>query len=228
MKMMRILERARLFAPSLVYRILQMTNHTIMSDKRFLDVYWQLVRDGRMILSIREAYNLYFHLQQTLALGGAVAELGVYQGGGAKLISEFKSDLPLHLFDTFGGMPEVDHAVDLYRKGDFSDTTIDSVKRYLKDYSNVHFHKGFFPDTAGSLPDGIEFCFVHLDVDLYESTLSGLNFFYPRLKKGGILISHDYNSRFCPGVKKAFDEFSADRNQEVIFLWDTQCMVKKS
>jgi len=47
--------------------------------------------------------------------------------------------------------------------------------------------------------------FVHLDADLYDPTLSGLRFFYPRLSKRGILLVHDYNA--WPGARRAVDEF---------------------
>jgi O-methyltransferase len=33
---------------------------------------------------------------------------------------------------------------------------------------------------------------VHLDADLYESTLAGLTFRYTRMLPGAILICHDY------------------------------------
>jgi hypothetical protein len=180
-----------------------------------------------MSLSIREAYNIYYYLARVTKLKGAVAEMGVYRGGGAKLICQFRSDLPLYLFDTFEGMPDVDSRIDLHKKGDFSDTTLHGVRQYLKDYSNVHYCMGFFPESARSLPKDTEFCFVHLDVDIYQSTLAGLEYFYPRLRRGGILISHDYNSISCPGVKKAFEEFFSNRIEEVLALWDTQCMVVK-
>ena len=192
-----------------------------------MDVWWQLVRDHRMILSLREAYNIYHYLSLTLPLDGAIAELGVYKGGGAKLMSAFKSARALHLFDTFEGMPAVDSVVDLHNEGDFSDTSLESVQNYLKDYPNCYFHKGFFPETTRDLPEDIEFCMVHLDVDIYESTLSGLTYFYPRLKKGGVIISHDFNAISCPGVRKAFDEFFIDKDEDIIPLWDTQCMVRK-
>src|SRR2546430_11261444 len=49
----------------------------------------------------------------------------------------------------------------------------------------------------------------HIDVDLYTSTLACLEFFYPRLVPGGILLSHDYS--LLTGVKAAFTEFLAGK-----------------
>ena len=55
----------------------------------------------------------------------------------------------------------------------------------------------------------------------------GLQFFYPRLSLGGVLISHDYRAISCPGVRKAFDEFLVDKPEKAIPLWDTQCFFVK-
>lgn len=227
MRFIKILEKIHSISPLLVYRILQLNNNKIRTNNEFTDVYWQLVRDGRMLLTIREAYNIYFYLSEAIELGGAVAELGVYKGGGAKLIASFKSERPLYLFDTFEGMPEVDHRIDQHHKGDFADTSERSVRNYLSDFSKCLFYKGIFPNSTSDIPEEIKFCFVHLDVDIYESTLSGLEFFYPRMKKGGILISHDFNSISCPGVEKAFDEFFSDKAEQAEYLFDTQCIVRK-
>jgi hypothetical protein len=70
------------------------------------------------------------------------------------------------------------------------------------------------------------FCFVHLDVDVYQSTLDGLEFFFPRLQTGGVLLSHDYNSVSCPGVRRAFDEYFNGTVQDVVPLWDSMTYVK--
>ena len=66
-----------------------------------------------------------------------------------------------------------------------------------------------------------------MDGDIYESTLEGLRFFYPRMNKGGIILSHDYCSLGFPGVKRAFDEFMSDKPEPVIELWDSQALVVK-
>lgn len=71
-----------------------------------------------------------------------------------------------------------------------------------------------------------KFCFVHLDVDLYKSTKDCLEFFYPRMVRGGIILTHDYNYVF-KGVKKAYNEFFANKPEAVIKLADYQALMVK-
>jgi hypothetical protein len=98
---------------------------------------------------------------------------------------------------------------------------LESVQQYLADM-NVEFHKGLFPLTAEAVADKL-FRFVHLDMDLYEGTLAALQFFYPRLSTGGVLISHDYS--LAKGVKAAFTEFFVNKPEPVIELTGDQCMI---
>lgn len=44
---------------------------------------------------------------------------------------------------------------------------------------NIIIKKGFFPDTAVDIED--TFCFVHLDMDIYQSTMDGLHFFWSKM-----------------------------------------------
>jgi len=66
---------------------------------------------------------------------------------------------------------------------------------------------------------------VHFDVDLYESTLACLRFFYPRMLPGGVMLSHDYS--ILAGVRKAVDEFLDGKPEKPIELPSTQCMIVK-
>ncbi|MDP3734124.1 MAG: TylF/MycF/NovP-related O-methyltransferase, partial [Nanoarchaeota archaeon] len=91
---------------------------------------------------------------------------------------------------------------------------------YLGTYPAVSFYKCFFPDTANVLKEKT-FSFVHLDVDIYSSTQACLDFFYSRMEKGGIILSHDYAQ--AAGVKKAFQEFFHDKPESIIELAESQC-----
>jgi hypothetical protein len=174
-------------------------------------------------------YNLYRLARQSVGGEGDLAEVGVYKGGSARIICAVKGAKPLRLFDTFAGMPEVNQAVDKgFERGDFSDCSLQGVRHYLRDFPNVHFYQGRFPESARQVAEPpCWYCFVHLDVDIYESTLSGLEYFYPKLSRGGILVSHDYQHTSCQGVRRAFDEFLRDKPERAVELWDTQCALFK-
>ena len=169
---------------------------------------------------------LYSSLIATENLPGVIAEVGVYKGGTARLICEVKGEKDLYLFDTFEGLPETNDNDLLVHKGWLHDTDLESVKNYLSDFKNIHFLKGVFPGTAGPISDK-KFSFIHLDTNLYQSTLDALEFFWPRMVIGGRIVSHDYNASSMPGVKKAFMEFFRDQPEKIIEIADSQVMVIK-
>ncbi len=157
-------------------------------------------------------------------LEGDFAEVGVYKGASAKLICEAKGEKYLHLFDTFEGLPIPSSFDQIFKKNQFS-TGLDTVKKYLENYQNIFFYKGVFPETSKPV-EGKSFAFVHLDADLYVSTLECLNFFYPRMIKGGIIVSHDYSNVL--GVKKAFTEYFTRKPELVIEMPTSQCLIVKT
>ncbi len=214
---------------SVFVKLKKLQGLAVAGDDQFLDLHAELLKDGRGTQTFRERYNLYALAKSTSRLPGALAEVGVYRGGSAKIICRVKGDAPLYLFDTFEGMPTVNKSTDgAFSAGDFADTGYEDVVAYLAAFPNLHFYKGFFPDSAvGKEPEQQQFRFVHLDLDIFESTLQALAFFYPRMVRGGVILSHDYNQCYAPGVKKAFHEFFADKPETIIPMWDTQCAVVK-
>ena len=64
------------------------------------------------------------------------------------------------------------------------------------------------------------FALVSLDPDLYQPTLEGLRYFYPRLAPGGRILIHDYTSCQFEGVKIAVDEYCRAHELFVVPLMD--------
>ena len=183
---------------------------------------------GHTIVDVVRCYILYQMGLQAAMREGDVAEIGVYKGGTAMLLSNtFKgTSKKIHLFDTFTGMPPADPQKDLHKEGDFNDTSFNGVKAYLSDYSNVMLHPGLFPNTAASIKESY-FSMVHIDVDIYKSVMDCIKFFYPRLAKGGIMIFDDYGYISCPGAKLAVDEFFVNKKEKPCYLPTGQCLVIK-
>ena len=179
-------------------------------------------------VTIPRCYFLYQAAQQTASLPGNIAEVGVYRGGTARILTETSQPFAkaVHLFDTFEGMPEVDQSKDIHREGDFSDTSVEAVKRQLGHLENYVIHKGVFPITASAV-ENERFSLAHIDVDIYKSVLDCCDFFYPRVTSSGLLVFDDYGSESCPGAKMAVDEFFHDKPEAPIYLATGQCLVIK-
>ncbi len=88
--------------------------------------------------------------------------------------------------------------------------------------------EGFFPETAIGLEDK-KFCLISLDCDLYQPIYDGLNFFYPRLVKGGYILIHDYNFAMYKDCKTAVTRFCNENNLSIVPVsdaWGTGILVK--
>jgi O-methyltransferase len=175
-------------------------------------------------------FNLWFQAERLKKekIPGSFAELGVYKGDTARILRLLDPDRPLHLFDTFEGLPEKDLARETgeaaaYTSERFSDTGIRKVKERIGDTANVHFHPGYFPETTKGLDDEL-FALVSIDADLYNPTLSGLQFFYPRLPPGGVIIVHDYNYKW-EGARRAVDEFAQNIPESLVPVADMESSV---
>jgi O-methyltransferase len=96
-----------------------------------------------------------------------------------------------------------------WKTGDLS-MPLEVARRNLAGLAHVSLLPGWIPSRFAEVAHR-RFCFVHLDVDLYQPTLDSLDFFYERVVPGGILLCDDYGSSACPGAKRACDEFAASR-----------------
>jgi O-methyltransferase len=184
----------------------------------------RVAEERTLLLSHGEACQLLACLESTDRIHGDVAELGVAYGASAKLLSmHLCAGKHLHLFDTFQGLPQTTAADGTrFHAGEFQ-SNLEQVRHYVGT-ERVHYYPGLFPGTAAELSDS-RFSFVHLDADLYESTLAAFRFFYQRLSPGGIILCHDYPS--ASGVVQAAGEFFRDKLDPVIELTGYQIMVVK-
>jgi O-methyltransferase len=174
--------------------------------------------------------RIIFHLlEPTLSLPGDVAECGVWKGSAlipTGLFMRRRAPTKRLLgFDSFEGL---NHTVfrdvalgggDDSRKrvGGFSNTSYEEVDRRVRQFGlrgTVTLVHGYFQDTLHRYVDS-RFCFVHLDCVIYESYRQCLEFFYPRMVTGGILLIDEYKDPHWPGCAQAVDEFIADKPERI-------------
>jgi O-methyltransferase len=193
--------------------------------------------------NIEVRMNLFHLLDQTIAYGipGDVVELGCNDGDCTivmrKMLDEMAPDKELHAYDSFEGLPEIgaeDHRDGVYSKGNMAVP----VERLKQKFAQLglelpHLHKGWFNETVpAQLPDKISFALI--DGDLYSSTMEVLPHVYERMPPGaiGMIAVYVDDAIFprpglqgyykSPGVKRAVDEFFADKPEKVNLLYSCE------
>jgi O-methyltransferase len=143
-----------------------------------------------------------------------ICEIGVYKGGSARFLCK-NTSRTVYLIDTFDGLP-APCSNDAHRLGDFNDTSVEYVKSVLGECVNYEIIKQHFPRGDTSNMDNKMFKVVHIDVDLYSCVKECLEYFYPKMIHGGVIVLDDYNAPTCLGAKKAVDEFISDKPEKVM------------
>ena len=149
---------------------------------------------------------------------GVIVECGVANGGSLIILNKL-SKKKIFAFDSFEGFPnqqfEKDHEnisqVIKSRKWHYKLMTIDLVKKNLLNNgiskeeieNKIIFRKGYFPLSFKNFNE--EISFLHLDVDLYQAHKDCLEFFFPKLKKGGIVTFDDYEINQIQSLKKGYN-----------------------
>ena len=139
---------------------------------------------------------------------GCFVEVGVYQGGSAKVLYSIaqKQGRELFLYDTFKGMP-FKGEFDTHDVGLFSDCCVDEIRW---NFPKACVVEGVFPQShIDQKIDVPPVAFVHADADQYQTTLDICKTFSPMMVKGGMILFDDY---YCvPSCIKAVDEFFPDK-----------------
>lgn len=165
------------------------------------------------------AFALALARLQEEEVDGAIAEVGVWRGDSSVVLHAAAPDRLLHLFDTFEGFPQ-DQLDSAGGDARFRDTSETAVRGRLPAAANVRMHPGIVPDTLAQVED-VDFAFVLLDLDLSKPTTAALEFFYPRLAKGGYVFLHDYNNDESEWAgRRSLDGFLADKPEQLIELAD--------
>lgn len=159
---------------------------------------------------------------------GDTAECGTWRGGSSWILCrEMAGNGRLHhAFDSFEGLPEPGPRDGThFKKGDLSEGE-ESFRARLAEFSHLRVYKGWIPSRFQEVADR-RFSLVHVDVDLYQPTKESIEFFFPRLVPGGVLLLDDYGFAICPGAREAADEYFRDKSESILEIPTGQGLVIK-
>ena len=149
--------------------------------------------------------KLVRYVVEAANLPGLYLEFGVGRGKSIRWIGSH-ADRTVHGFDSFDGIPE-------YWNG--NPVGAFAQKQLLKVPDNVKFEIGMFDATIGPFleQNSDPISLLHVDCDLYSSTVTILDELGSRLQPGAIVLFDEYYNfpRWQQHEHKAFQEF-VERN----------------
>jgi O-methyltransferase len=169
--------------------------------------------------------ELWDSIELVKDIEGDIIEVGVWRGGTASLIGQqivnLNLNCKLYLADTFSGVVKTGKEDKFYFGGEHADTSLEITDSLFYNYFKfprnfIEYLIGIFPEETSKAIEDKKFRFVHLDVDVYQSTKDAFEFLYPRLSEGAIVIFDDYEWPKCTGVTKFVNELNNKEGIELL------------
>lgn len=144
-----------------------------------------LMRNAKACSSRLDVMHAAFSASSTH--DGFVCELGVYRGQSLNEIARHYAPEKVYGFDTFTGLPE------FWRDG-FPEGSFDVSSEKLVFEKNCVLYKGLFSDTLPTFLEQVKAPakLIHVDCDLYSSTISALHILSPRIQPGTVIVFDEY------------------------------------
>jgi hypothetical protein len=149
-------------------------------------------------------------------VSGHYLEFGVFSGGTIRYLARRRPNVTFHGFDSFEGLPEAWGGFSLGNRAFSRKGQLPRVP------PSVRLYKGWFSETipTWSHTTSGPVAFIHIDCDLYSSTVAILGGLSDRLQPGTVILFDEYfnyagwrNHEF-----KAWQEFVASRGVKYDYL----------
>ena len=129
-------------------------------------------------------------------------EIGTEYGHNAKNILDILNIKKLYCID-----PYVDETAFLHGKDRANDAYL-NAKKLLSKYDNVEIIRKTSNEAVKDIPNSVDFVYIDGNHE-YEFVHDDLMYYFPKVRKGGIIGGHDFDAGHM-GVAKAVFEFKSD------------------
>jgi O-methyltransferase len=130
--------------------------------------------------------------------------------GNKKSVNNFS----MHLYDAWNAMRKNDlFENESSHVGNYANLNVEITKKNLDEFKdNLVYHIGYIPDTFHTIPEAPNsIIYLHIDLNSAKTTLETLEFFFPRLTRGGVIVFDDYGQIEYNETKKIVDKFFSDK-----------------
>jgi len=105
-------------------------------------------------------------------------------------------------------------------------TDLERVQKNFSEWPDAHIIRGRVPEVLSTIPLG-RVAFLHVDLNCAYPERAALEFFWPRLSEGAVVLLDDYAHTECTSQTEAIDGFAQYASIEVLSLPTGQGVILK-
>lgn len=179
------------------------------------------------------AHTVLWAARKAFGLEGDFVECGVNRAGFSRAIVEYlpfeKSGKKFYLLDTFGGFDKdllLESEKKKYEKLSHYGDTYEEVKKTFTHFPNVIIIKGAVPYTLSQVPSE-KVSFLSIDMNCVQPEAAALDFFWPKLVRGGVIVLDDFAYSGFEEQNLAHTEWALKMGIEILALPTGQGLIIK-
>ncbi len=214
-------------------------NADFMKDPLFIESY-ELAKkvDAKHCLRKNDIpwrmHVLYWAGNYVKNIPGDFVDCGVNTGFCARSLMHYisfeKLDKKYFLLDTFGGLDpkySTEKELEIHKTMHYDTQDLhETVKKTFAGF-NAEIIKGTVPETL-PLVKTDALCFLHLDMNAALPEVSALDYFWPKISKGGVVLFDDYAYAGNHLMKETHDAWAKKHGVEILSLPTCQGLLIKS
>lgn len=216
-------------------------NVSWMQEPRFREAYETGFNSGHRYSHLPDLHLewrihvILWAAQQALHHPGDFVECGVNTGIFSLTVCKYLdfAKLPrrFYLFDTFAGIPEsqmsaTERTHRLKENRDFYQDCFDIARQNFSPWPNTQLVRGLVPDTLSNV-DIQQVAYLSIDMNIAKPERDALEFFWPKLVSGGVIVLDDYGWKNYAEQKATIDEFANAHGIQICTLPTGQGIIVK-
>jgi len=212
--------------------LVTINNADFLRDAGFVRAYEAALRQQSDTWIRWRSHVVQWAAHHAIRLEGDFVECGVnraFLSMSAMTAVDFRQTTGrrFYLFDTYCGLvPEQVSTDDKAAFRNVYSDTYDFVKETFRDWSNVTVVRGIVPESLSTVTIG-QVAYLSIDMNCVKPEIDAMEYFWPRMVPGGVIILDDYGFPGHEAQKLAADGFAATVGVKVLSLPTGQGLIFK-
>lgn len=216
-------------------------NADFMRDPRFVETYQAGMENGNPGTRIEwRVHVALWCASQARRLQGDFVECGVHTGILSASVMTWldfarEASRRFFLFDTWAGIPveqmsEAEKRLgveNMNRKYQNGDALYESAKAKFARWPNAVLVRGRVPESLEAMRDSRAVAYASIDLNVAEAEMGAIEFLWPRMVSGGMVLLDDYGWAPHVNQKAAWDAWAARNGVMILALPTGQGLILK-